>query len=168
MKPRRLLPHPLLSVVLLAVWLLLHNSLAPGQVVLGALLAVALPRITQPFWADRPLLRRPRTALRLALRVLWDIVVANIAVARLILGPRSALAPRFVDVPLDIRDPYGIIALASIVTLTPGTVSADLNPERTRLLVHGLRVPDPEALVSGIKLRYERPLMEIFECSTPL
>jgi multicomponent K+:H+ antiporter subunit E len=159
---KRLLPQPLLSASRLALWLLLNNSLTPAQLLLGALLAWLLPAITAPFWPQPVRLRRPLLAVRLLARVLVDIVVANLEVARRILGPESALKPCFVWVPLDIGQPWGIAALAEIITLTPGTVSAQLTADRRFLLVHALNETDPEALVATIKARYERPLMEIF------
>ena len=159
---RRLLPSPLLSVALLLVWLLLNDTLAPGQVLLGALLALTLPRLTVRLRPERVRLRRPLRAARLLVVVLVDIVLANIEVARRILGPESVLQPRFVWLPLDIRDPYGIAALAGIITLTPGTVSSDLSADRRYLLVHAFNCDDPAALAASIKQRYERPLMEIF------
>lgn len=159
---RRLLPSPLLSAALLLVWLLLNDTLAPGQLLLGALLALALPPLTDRLRPERARLRRPLRAARLLVVVLVDIVLANIEVARRILGPESVLRPRFVWLPLDIRDPYGIAALAGIITLTPGTVSSDLSADRRYLLVHAFNCDDPAALVASIKQRYERPLMEIF------
>ncbi len=155
------MPAPLLSAALLVVWLLLNNTLAPGQILLGALLALVLPLLTDRLRPERAHLRRPVLAARLLLRVLWDIVLANFEVARRILGPEAALRPRFVWLPLDIRDPWGIAVLAGIITLTPGTVSSDLTADRRYLLVHALDVDDPAALVAAIKQRYERPLMEI-------
>ena len=159
---RRLLPSPLLSVALLVVWLLLNDTLAPGQWLLGALLALALPLLTDRLRSERARMRRPLQAVRLLMVVLVDIVLANIEVARRILGPESVLRPGFVWLPLDIRDPYGIAALAGIITLTPGTVSSDLSAVRRYLLVHAFNCDDPAALVASIKQRYERPLMEIF------
>lgn len=162
----RILPAPLLSATLLATWLLLNNTLAAGQVMLGMLLAVAVPLLAagarqESVSAGRRSVRA-LAAARLALRVLGDIVVSNIDVARRILGPESALQPRFVWVPLDLRDPHGVAALAMVVTLTPGTVSADLSADRSRLLVHGLHVPDADQLIATVKQRYEAPLLEIF------
>jgi formate hydrogenlyase subunit 3/multisubunit Na+/H+ antiporter MnhD subunit len=97
------------------------------------------------------------------LKVLWDILVANVAVAALILGGRRCMRPAFVSVPLDLRTELAISILANTVSLTPGTVSAWLSPDRRTLVVHGLRVTDPAALVLEIKTRYERPLIDIFE-----
>jgi multicomponent K+:H+ antiporter subunit E len=148
---RRWLPQPLLSAALLVVWLLLNSTLAPAHLLLGALLAWLLPLLSAPFRPAPVRLRRPLLAARLLARVLWDIVLANIEVARRILGPEDALPPHFVWVPL-----------AGIITLTPGTVSSDLSADRRYLLVHALNEADPAALVADIKTRYERPLMEIF------
>jgi multicomponent K+:H+ antiporter subunit E len=101
--------------------------------------------------------------LRLLGVVLLDIVIANLRVARLILGPRARLRPAFFVVPVALRDPYPVTLLASIISLTPGTVSADLSADGRALLVHGLDVDDVPGTVSRIRARYERPLMEIFE-----
>ncbi|HEU0199710.1 MAG TPA: Na+/H+ antiporter subunit E [Burkholderiaceae bacterium] len=160
---KRWLPAPLLSLVLLIVWLLLNNTIHPAHLVLGALLAVVVPWFTERLRPERPRLKRPGTALRFALLVLWDIIVANIEVARRILGPESAIRPRFVWVPLSVRDPHGIIVLAGVITLTPGTLSAEVAEDRRHLLVHAFNVGDEAALIASIKTRYEAPLKEIFD-----
>lgn len=160
---KTLLPRPVLSVVLFAEWLLLSMSLHPSHLLLAALLAVGVPLLLRPLETAPVRLRRPGAILRLGLVVLGDIVVSNVQVAMRILGPESALRPRFVWVPLDLRDPAGIAALAGIVTMTPGTLSADLSPDGRHLLVHAFDAPDERALVESIKRRYEAPLTEIFE-----
>ena len=101
--------------------------------------------------------------LRYIAVVLYDILIANIRVAILILGPRSRLHPHFIVLPLELKDPFAITLLASTITLTPGTVSANLSSDRRSLLVHGLSVDDPDETAAQIKQRYEKALMEIFE-----
>lgn len=161
---KRLLPHPLLSLVLFVCWLIMNSTVAPAHVVLAALLAVGIPLLTRKLWDETIPLARPGAALRLVLLVTWDIVVANVNVARQVLGPLDRLRPGFVAVPLDVRHPYAISLLASIITITPGTVSADVDDARSRILVHALHIDDADALVAQIKMRYERPLQEIFAC----
>lgn len=159
----RLAPHPRLSLLLLAVWLLMVNSLSVGALLLGALLALAIPLATAAFWPDTP---RPMSLRKLAayiLLVLWDVVVANVVVARIILTKRnSQLSPAFVTIPLDVRSPEAITLLAGAITMTPGTVSADLSADGRSLLVHALHAPDPDAVRDEIKRRYEERLKEIF------
>jgi len=95
--------------------------------------------------------------------VLWDIVVSNIEVARRILGPEARIQPRFVWLPLTLTDPHGIVTLASIITMTPGTLSSELTEDRRHLLIHAFNVHDETALIADIKARYETPLIDIFE-----
>lgn len=159
----RWLPYPGLSLVVFLTWLALDNTLHPAHLVLAAILAVAVPWSIRRFWPSPRRLREPAVALRLLLRVLGDIVLANIEVARRILGPEAAIRPQFVWVPLDTRDQWAITVLAAIVTLTPGTLSADLSRDRRYLLVHAFNMDDEEALIREIKVRYERPLMTIFD-----
>ena len=159
----RLLPAPALTAVLWVSWLMLNESASAGHVLLGLALAIAIPWFTERYRPDRPRLRGLGAAMRLALIVLGDIVKSNIVVARQVLGPESRIRPAFVWVPLDIRDPHGIVALAGIITLTPGTLSSELSDDRRHLLVHAFNVDDEQALVAEIKQRYETPLREIFE-----
>lgn len=161
---KRALPHPVVSCFIAVVWLGLHSSVAPIHLAGAALVAVALPLLLDRLLRDPVRVERPWVALRLALVVLWDVVVANVAVARLVLGPMARLRPAFVEVPLDTRHPDAIALLASIVTMTPGTVSADVDEPRARLLVHVLDLDDAATLVETIKRRYEAPLKEIFGC----
>lgn len=163
---KHLLPAPLLSLMLFLAWLMLNGSASSGQMLLGAALALVLPWATRRWRPDVLRIRGWGVLVRLIGTVLRDIVVSNIDVARRVLGPESAIQPRFVWIPLSLRDPHAIVTLAGIITLTPGTVSAELSDDRRFLLVHALHCPDDEsaaALVADIQARYEAPLMEIFE-----
>ena len=160
----RMLPQPLVSLMILALWIAIAPAPSLGQVVLGGVVALAIPWFTHPFWPDPPRLVRPGVAAVLFLRVMWDIVVANVEVARLVLGPADRLHPVFIELPLEIEDPFVATILASIIPLTPGTLSVDIDSERRVLLVHALDVTDIPATIETIKRRYEAPLQEIFGC----
>lgn len=161
---RRLFPHPLLTLVLTAVWVMLVNVLTLNAVVFGLILGTIVPLVTAAYWPDRPTLRSPVKIVEYILVVLWDICVANVQVALLILFKRNAdLKSTFVTVPLELRTPEAITVLAGTITMTPGTVSADLSEDGSSLLVHCLHAPDPVGTVHDIKSRYERRLKEIFE-----
>lgn len=155
------LPHPLLSLLLLVLWLLLNNTAEPGHIVLGAFLGVVIPLFTRRFWPQR-LEVRSSAALRLSGRVIVDIIRANFSVAKVVLGPKSAIRPMFVKVPLDVESDFAVTLLASVISLTPGTVSADIDAEDRCLLVHALSTDRPDDLVLEIKSRYETLIKEIF------
>lgn len=162
--PRPWLPTPLLSILLLVVWLLMVRSVAFGHILLGGALAVAIPLVTYRFWDAQPHVKKPRLLLRFVLRVLGDIIVANVQVAWLIVNPWRRLRPHFVEYPLMLEDRFTITLLANTISLTPGTVSANLRLDGKSLLIHALDVEDDEALIATIRERYERPLKEIYEC----
>lgn len=161
---RRWLPHPVTSVLLLVVWLLLNYSYSAGQMLLGAALGILIPLFTRRFFPEPVYLGRPRTILRFLATVLWDIVVATFAVARLAVTPTRNLRPRFVRIPVAIEDDFALTALTSTISLTPGTVSAVISADRSHVLVHALDVADEAALARAIKERYETPIKEIFAC----
>lgn len=160
---RRLFPHPYLSAMLVAVWMMLVNRFAWGSLVFAIILSIAIPALTEPYWPDRAKLRHPFKILRYVLLVIWDIVVANVQVALIVLfKPKRDLQPAWITIPLDLRSPEAITVLAGTITLTPGTVSADLSQDGHALLVHCLHAPDPESVIDEIKSRYETRLKEIF------
>jgi len=161
---RWLLPHPFLTVLLALVWVLLQNNVSWGMVVFGLILGVVIPIGTARWWPDRPHSFGGGRMIGYCFLVLWDIVVANVQVAWIVLTkPNSRMQPAWVVIPLELRSPEAISILAGTITLTPGTVSADLSDEGHSLLVHALDAPDPDAVRDDIKERYERRLLEIFK-----
>lgn len=157
-----LFPHPLWSLALALFWLWLNNSLGPGHLLLGSLFGIALPLVARRFWPERERFSRLGLLLAFAGMLMVDIVTANLRVAVAVLGPVERLRPGFARVPLDVRSDTGIMILASAVSLTPGTLSAELTEDRLELIIHYLDEADPVEMVAGIKARYERPLVEIF------
>lgn len=158
----RLYPHPMLSVVLWIIWLLLNNTIAPGHMLLGALLATLIPWLTSGFWPEQIKIRQPWLLFRYTAKVLWEILVANMVVAKLILGNKDKLQPGFIDYPLALQSPVGISLLANTISLTPGTVSCDLSDDGTHLLIHALHIDDVETIKADIHRKFETPLREIF------
>jgi multicomponent K+:H+ antiporter subunit E len=161
---RRVFPHPFLSLLLFAVWLALVNSVKPGSLVLAAILAVAIPLVTAAYWPGTPRIRNlPALAAYVAI-VLWDIVKSNITVARIILFYRNdEIRSAWIPVPIDLRTPEAITLLAGTITMTPGTLTADMSACGRALLIHSLHAPDPDAVRDDIKARYEARLKRIFE-----
>jgi len=160
----RIVPHPILSVTLTLVWLGLVNKVTPGNLLLGVGLGLIIPLITAPYWPNRPTLHRPLKAAEYVMIVFWDIVVANVQVAWIILfKPNAKLRSCWIAVPLDLTSPEAITVLAGTITMTPGTVSTTLSADAGSLLVHCLHAEDPDAVRDNIKARYESRLKEVFQ-----
>ncbi|AKH42106.1 multicomponent K+:H+ antiporter subunit E [Altererythrobacter atlanticus] len=160
---KRLFPHPALSGLLAIFWVLLANSLSWGAVIMAIIVGIVVPLFTSSYWRDKPVLRFGWPMLEYLLIVLWDIVVANFQVAWIILTKRNRnLRSAWLVIPLDVRQPEAITALAGTISLTPGTVSADVSGDGKALLVHALDVADKEADIARIKSRYEARLKRIY------
>ncbi|KQI67507.1 cation:proton antiporter [Loktanella sp. 3ANDIMAR09] len=160
----RIFPHPILTLILVVVWCLLQNTITLGTVVMGLILGFIIPITTAAYWPNRPPLPKPWRLVNYLALVMWDVVVANIEVARIVLfKSNAAMQPKWIVIPLDLRTPEAITMLAGTITLTPGTVSADLSADGTALLVHALDAADPDAVRDEIKARYESRLKRIFE-----
>jgi multicomponent K+:H+ antiporter subunit E len=162
---RRWFPHPVLSLQLGVSWLVLVHSVALVHWLSALLVAWAVPRLLAPFLGEASRIHWPAT-VRLILVVLWDILVANIAVARITLGSMRKPRPAWLRVPLATDHPRVNALFATIITTTPGTVSMSIDEQRREILVHALDCADEHAMVAEMKNRYEAPLIRVFRLET--
>ena len=160
---RKLFPHPVLTVTLILIWMLLANRLAVGSLVMAIILGTAIPLITAPYWPGRPKLKHPFGLISYTFLVAWDVIIASFQVAKIIVFmPRDQIQSRFIPVPMELTTPEAITLLAGTITMTPGTLTADISSDGTVLLIHSLHAPDPDAIKQEIKSRYESRLKRIF------
>lgn len=161
---RKIFPHPYLTLLLVITWMLLVNQFKLGSIVFALILGIGIPLLTAPYWPDRLLLRNPAAFAGYILIVLWDIIKSNFIVARIVLfKPNSEIRSAWVTIPLDLKTPEAITVLAGTITMTPGTVTADMSADGRALLVHCLHAPDTDEVRDEIKSRYEARLKRIFE-----
>lgn len=158
----RWFPHPFVSFLVFLSWLMLSHSLDLTDILVALLLAIIIPRLVGPFISRTPHIHWT-PAVKLFFVVLWDIIVSNFRVAKMVLGPMDQLHPRWYRVPLETEHEEVNTLLAMIITTTPGTVSAGIDQERGDILVHALSSDDTELDIQEIKKRYETPLLEIFD-----
>lgn len=156
------LRRPVISAILAGCWLLLQQSLAPAHLLMAAVIGLALPWALEGFLGPPTPARIGWTACRLVFTVVRDIIVSNVTVARLVLDVRREPHPAWVCLPLRLTDPTAQALLASIITLTPGTVSAIVDDEGGLIWVHALDCLDPAGLALEMDQRYQQPLTEIF------
>lgn len=160
----RVVPAPLLSASLLGLWLALGREVTAGRIALGIALALVVPRVTTRLRPTKARVRRPLVVARFILRVGRDVLVSNLAVAWGVVAWRwRRPQARFVVIPLELRDPHGLAALAMVTTVIPGTVWSELALDRSAVRLHVWDVREEAAFVARYKERYEKPLREIFE-----
>lgn len=160
----KLVPAPLTSLALLALWLALARAATAAQLFLGLGLALVVPILTSKLRPFAGRVRRPLLVVRFIWRVGGDVLRSSVEVAwGVIQWPWRRPDSRFVIVPLDLRDPVGLAALSMVTTVVPGTVWSELALDRGALLLHVWNVGDEAAFVARFKARYEQPLREMFE-----
>ncbi|WP_222565795.1 Na+/H+ antiporter subunit E [Novilysobacter antarcticus] len=159
---RRILPSLPLTVTVIVFWMIMVADLSLVQWLFAIVLGVVIPLFAARLDREFARIGNIRLVPKMIGVLIWDVIVSNVEVARLVLGRESNITPGFIWLPLDIANIHGIAALTSFITLTPGTVSAALSEDRKYLLIHVLNLKDADAVIAGIKRRYEVPLMEIF------
>jgi len=161
---RRVIPFPLLFLALLTMWLLLQQSLSPGQLILGSLAALGGSWAMVALAPTPSRVRWSSAIPKLAGRVFVDVFRSNLAVGTIILGGSERRTHAgFMTMQLDLRNEFGLAILAIVLTCTPGTQWVHYNPVTGTLLLHVLDLVDEAEWVRLIKTRYETLLMEIFE-----
>lgn len=156
---------PVLTLVLVVIWLFLNNSASLAHILLGLIIAVLLMLAAAQLRPLHPRLGQLWVAIPLIFRVLVDILRSNVGVGRIVLGlvRDREVHSGFVDIPLDLKDPHGLAILAAIVTSTPGTAWAGVSEDGGTLKLHVLDLKDEAEWIRMIKGRYEQPLKRIFE-----
>jgi multicomponent Na+:H+ antiporter subunit E len=105
--------------------------------------------------------RKMRASIMLALTFAWDLLVSCVQVFMAVLFQHHRGRNRFVSVPLTVQSDAGIMLLANLITLTPGTLTVDVPPDRSHLLIHAMFADDPQDVIDGIKNGVERRVMEL-------
>jgi multicomponent K+:H+ antiporter subunit E len=160
----KLLPAPFLSLFLLVFWLLLQNTVSAGLIVLGIILAILIPLYTNRGRDFPATIHKPFKAIEYFILLMVDILISNLNIAAIILLPSRRIKPALIEYPLDIVGEVPITVLASTISLTPGTITAEIRRDGRALMIHALNVDDHEKLIASIKQRYEMRLKEIFKC----
>lgn len=160
----RIFPHPLLTIALTLMWLLLQQSVGLGHILLGFVVAWGASHAMARLQPHKPKIRRPDLVLKLIGLVTVDIVRSNIAVSRIVIaGERRKTTAGFLELPLQLRDPAGLAVLSCIITATPGSAWLEYSPAESSVLIHVLDLIDEHEWVETIKQRYETLLLEIFQ-----
>lgn len=154
-------------LALVVTWLLLNESVSPGHILLGMVFATLLLLASSRLRPLRPRIRKPWLLIKLGYHVFRDIIRSNVAVAAIVLGlvRDREIRSGFMEIPLDLTDPHGLAVLSMIITSTPGTVWVGLGVGGATLKLHILDLKDEEGWIRLVKGRYEKPLLEVFQCS---
>lgn len=150
------------TIVLALIWGVVTNSFSPSNLIFGFVLAyLCLWLVRERF--DQHDFYRPFRILRLAALFVYELALSGYRVARDTLSPRMEFRPAIVAFPLELQSPLGIMLLANLITLTPGTLSVDVSTDRSTLYIHAMDVDDADELRADIRNGFERRIREALE-----
>jgi multicomponent Na+:H+ antiporter subunit E len=153
-----------LNIVLAFVWAALSATFTLPSLVSGFVIGYGALWLAQPLFGERsPYFVRVYRIIRLTLFFLWELVVSSIRVAWDVITPSHLSNPAIVEMPLDVESDLEILLVTTLISLTPGTLSLDVTPDRRTLIVHAMFADDPDALVKELKDGMERMVKEVFE-----
>jgi multicomponent Na+:H+ antiporter subunit E len=151
----------LVNLVLALLWAAAVGSVDPAHLVVGFVVGYLVLWVLKPLLGDTRYFEKLPLLLRFAIFFAWELVLSNLRVAWDVLTPRAFRRPGVVAVPLTARTDAEITLLANLITLTPGTLSLDVSPDRRTLYVHAMFVDDPERLRRSLKEGFERRVLEL-------
>ena len=106
-------------------------------------------------------MRKLYFAVRLALKFCRELILSNIAVAKVVLRPKLSIRPGIIAYQTKLRSDFGITTLANLITLTPGTLTMDVSDDRTYLYIHTLNISHPEEVAASIRNAFEKEILEL-------
>ena len=159
----KILPHPILAVVLFIFWLVLQQSAGLGHMLLGAVIAIGVSMLANAVIPEPLTVRRPLEVLQLVFVAGLDIIRSNMAVLWVLLHPRPRPTAGFVEMKLELTNPFALAVLATLITATPGSAWLEYDRDRSVVLIHVFDLVDADDWVETIKNRYESLLLEIFQ-----
>ena len=154
--------NPIGLLLLALTWLVLTGSFTIPNALLGLLLAVLVSSFAREQRRRNRIAIRLLATVRLAVLFLRELVLSAYRVALLVVTPRMDLRPGIFAYRLKLDRNFEITLLANLITLTPGTLSVDVSPDRKTLFVHAIDCSDPERNRRDIAEGFERAIMEAF------
>lgn len=149
------------NIVLALVWTLLTGDMSFGNLVVGFGLGYVILLFQQALAQESRYFRKLNSVLAFTVYFLGEFILSSLRVAHDVLTPTLYAKPGIVAVPLDAKTDLEITALASAITLTPGTVSLDVSEDRSTIYIHAMYADDPDAVRRNIKEGMEKRLMEL-------
>jgi multicomponent Na+:H+ antiporter subunit E len=151
----------LLNIGLAIIWMLLRNDFSALEFFIGYVVGIALLFVLRRFLEFDFYFRRVIAIFKLIILFLWELILANIDVIKIVLSPKLNIQPGIIAVPTKLKTDWEVTLLASLISLTPGTLSMYFSEDGKTIFVHSIHVPDKDAMIKQIHNTFERAIMEV-------
>jgi multicomponent Na+:H+ antiporter subunit E len=153
------------NLLLGLTWAVATGEFTPVNLTVGFGLGYLVLLFAQRALGPSNYFRKVPQVIRFICFYLWQLVLSNLRVAYDVVTPTHYMRPGVIAIPLDVQTDAEITLLANLITLTPGTLSVDLSPDRRVLYVHVMYIDhdDVEAARQQIKAGLERRVLEVLQ-----
>ena len=151
----------LLNVTLAFLWMFLSGRINPNGFVIGFLLGALAILMMRRFFNERLYLERLWSVFKLCVLFFKELVLANIAVLKVVLKPKLDMQPAFFKYETNLTEEWELTLLSSLITLTPGTVVVHISDDNKYLYIHAIDAADVEETIDSIRNSFERAIMEV-------
>jgi len=152
-----------LNLVLMFTWVVIKADWSATNFFQGFLLAWLILSIIHPILGGKNYFKKPFLVIGLALYFIVEMFQSSIKVLWDILTPEHKSKPGILKVPLTVHTDTQILLLSNLLSLTPGTLTVDISPDRKFFYVHAMFLEDEQALIDSIKNNLERRILEVTE-----
>jgi len=153
------------NLILALIWSALTGDFSFSGLLTGFFVGFIGLYLVRPLLGDGDsrYFRRVYCAVRLFFYFYYELFMSSFQVARDVLALRPTNNPRIVEMPLDVKSDFEILLVTNLISLTPGTLSLDVKPDRSAALIHAMFADDPDEVVRSLKNGMERMVREVFE-----
>ena len=144
-------------------WVVLSGTVTLSGLVIGFVIGFGTLWLIRPLIGETRYFGRVRAWIKLIVMFHYELIVSSFGVIKDILTPQHLSDPAIVEVPLDVKSDTGILLVTNLFSLTPGTLSIDVSPDRKTLFVHAMFGDDPESVCNTLKSGMERWVIDAVE-----
>ncbi|EGL82281.1 cation antiporter [Caldalkalibacillus thermarum TA2.A1] len=150
-----------INIGIAILWMFLQNEFTFVQFTLGYVLGIVLLFVLRRFLGTRFYMERVVALVKLIALFIYELILANIDMLKIVLSPRLNITPGIVAVPTSLKTDWEKTTLAALISLTPGTLSMAFSEEGDIIYVHFIHMKDKEEAVKNIKEGFERAILEV-------
>lgn len=151
----------LLNLSLALIWMLLSNDYSFGTFIVGYFLGVILLYLFRSFLKVDIYFSKVVAFAKLVVIFIKEMIIANLNVAKIVLSPKMTAKPGIIAYPTELKSGIEVTLLASLITLTPGTLVMSFSDDQKTLYIHTLDIDNKEAVIAGIKETFEKGILEV-------
>jgi multicomponent Na+:H+ antiporter subunit E len=94
---------------------------------------------------------------------IWEVLMANIKMAYIILSPKPGIKPAIICIPLETQSDFEIALLVNLITMTPGSLSMDISTDRKTVYVHVMDNTDPTTVKNVLQEGLQKKVKGLFK-----